>query len=86
MPPTSLSFAALQAGEALRLDVRIRTRGLRLLMRLAKDRGLIDMVDALAAAIAISRAIALEVPPAADLSERLAPLIEWEKRRLPGPF
>ncbi len=79
-------WTAMQAGEALRLDIRDRTHGLRRLMRLAKDLGLIDMVDALAAAIAISRAIALDAPPAADLSERLAPLIEWEKRRLPGPF
>jgi len=76
----------MQAGEVLKLDVRDRTRCLRLLIRLAKDRGLIDMADALAAAIAISRAIALEAPPAAELSERLTPLIEWEKRRLPSPF
>ena len=78
-------WIAMQAGGALKLDIRERTRRLRFLMGLAKERLLPDIADALAAAIATSRAVQLELPDE-SLSERMQPLIEWERRRLPSPF
>ncbi len=79
-------WIAVQAGGVLKLEVRVRMRGLRLLRDLAKERLLPDMADAVDAAIATARALQLDLPPAESLRDRMQPLYDWERRRLPSPF
>lgn len=78
-------WIAMMAAEALRADLRVGVRKLRLLRDFARDRGLSDMANAVTAAIAVSRSIHLGLPNA-DAVTNMTPLIEWESRKLPGPF
>jgi hypothetical protein len=78
-------WIAVQAGGVLKLEVRALMRGLRLLRDLAKARPSPDIADALDAAIASSRARQLDPPRVEGLRDRMQPLFEWERRRLPEP-
>ena len=78
-------WIAIQAAAALKDPEPKRTRSLRFLMRFSEERGLPEFASALSTAIALSRNLALGIPDSGG-SERLAPLIEWEGKKLEGPF